>query len=189
MFMPVSNDSLSVAINEVNQHVMELQPSLIDIFFDWFSFVASVATLVSLFFAIRDFKTVKSAVEKALQKNNMQIKKSLHLVSFAEAIGYAERVIEDISHGNYSAAYVRLQHLNRAVLELIENSPYVEKQVLSDYQIRISSDIYSLICLSEKPEIDLYADKIIKNVQHIHDELKKAESKQINITTDNDTSR
>lgn len=187
--MPVSNDSLSVAINEVNQHVLELQPSALDIFLDCFSFVASAATLISLYFAIRDFKTVKKTVEKALRKNNAQIKKSLHLVSFTEAIGYAETVIEDISHGSYGAAYVRLQHLNRAVLELIENSQYVEKQVLSDYQIRISSDINSLISLSDKPEIDLYTDKIIKNVQHIHDELKKAESQQINITTDNDTSR
>lgn len=187
--MPLSNDSLSVAISEVNQNVLALEPSTFDIFVVWFSLSASVATFISLCIAIWDFKTVKTAVKTALLKNNVQIKKSLHLVSLTEAIACAEAVIEGVCHENYGAAYVRLQYLNRAVLELIENNQYVDKQVLGDYQKRISSDINSLITLSEKPGFDLYTDKIVKNVQLIHDELKKAESKQINIVTDNDSTR
>ena len=92
--MPLSNDSLSVAITEVNQNVLALEPSTFDIFVVWFSLGASVATFISLCIAIWDFKTVKTAVKTALLKNNVQIKKSLHLVSLTEAIACAEVVIE-----------------------------------------------------------------------------------------------
>lgn len=131
--MPIENDSILVAIHEVGTSVKYLEPSLFDQFSFWLSFVASIATIIALYLAIRDFYTIKEAVNKALAKNNPQIQNTLHIMTLADACSCSESIMEEISHCQYGAASVRLQHLNNAVIQLIENNPYVDRNVLGGY--------------------------------------------------------
>lgn len=137
---------------------------------------------------VREFTTVKTAVKSALARNNQQIQNTLHIMTLTEACGCSETIMEEISHCQYGAASVRLQHLNNAVIQLIENNPHVDIHVLSRYQQRVSSDINSLHQLASNSAVDLYTNNILHNFQGIHDELKKAESKQTNILK-NDNSK
>lgn len=179
--MPIDNDSIMLAINEVGESVNSLQPTLLDYIVDGISLIASFATLYALYLAIRDFKTVKKAVSDALSTNNKQIQNNLHVMTLTEACSSSDIIIEEISHALYGSACVRLQRLNEAVIEMMENNTYVDKNKLSDYQKRVSSDINSLHILAVKPDTDIYVNNILLNIQRIHDELKKAESKQTNI--------
>lgn len=186
--MPIENDSILVVLQTVGDDVGSLQPTTFDQFTFWLSFVASIATLIALYIAVREFTTVKDAVNTALTRNNQQIQNTLHIMTLTEACGCSETILEEISQGQYGAASVRLQHLNNAVIQLIENNPHIDKHVLGSYQQRVSSDINSLHQLAANPAAGLYTNNILHNVQNIHDELKKAESKQTNILK-NDNSR
>lgn len=183
----IDNDSLLIAIREVGHQVSKSYGETFISINNVIAFFASIATLICFFLTIRDFKTVKKAVMSALNINNCQIEKVLHLNTITEAIGFADLTNTEIISSNYGAASVHLQMLNNAVIELIANNTYVDKQLLQSYQARMASDICSLANMSKNPEYNHYTSNILNNVQKVHDELKVVESKQLKISPSDGT--
>lgn len=168
-------DSLLQTVSEVKDICSQSPPNNA---FEWFSLIASIATIIGFgitIYQILKIKSTNEAIQESVSEYSGRIDGCLTLITITDAIRLAEMVINLIDNRHYREAIVRMQDLNKAAIEL--KARYTK---LNNLQMKLPSEMEHLKDLDEcdrnnaKSEFKISTTRFL--IQRLHDNLKQIET-------------
>lgn len=139
--------------------------------FEWVSLIASIVTLLGFCITIWQLIKIKNTnklLKDAVNENTDKIKLSLALMAVTDASRLAEMVMNLIENKHYEQAIIRLQDLNKAVIELS-----AQHEDLKEHQYKIVSEISHLRSLATEDGSLYRPSYILSTIQQVNNELAK----------------
>lgn len=142
--------------------------------FDWVSFIASIATLIC--FAITLYQMLKveksgKQIKRAVEENSNRIQNGLTMITITDALRMSDMVIMLTHNNSYEQAAIRLHDLNNAAIEICQF--YSQ---LKTCQLKLPSEIEHLYDMAKNKNSVYSADYVLSTLQQFNDSLKEIES-------------